>query len=502
MFGIKKSDEEYYNLSMQSFESGEYEKSLEYINIAISIKPLNGDYLFHKIKVLVEMEKYEEALKVLDTMENMYRNDPEIYSYKSLCYYSIEDYQNSIKYADLSIAIDHNNGTAYYIKAISLKKLRRFNEAEKLLETCLKLDITDSDAHSELARIYLDVGQEKKALSEAKLAIKYDKENEDAYDTLLSIFEFDDEPENYIETVIQAVANTGELKYMHKLNDFLKAWGLQKTGEEMYNGYIELNPDVPFFYDLLADILISEGRKDEAYSTYRKILKNGDIFTYKLWFDFLMENGEYEDAVEEIKRFGMEDEEILISLYFAYDGLEDYENALKNAEKILNVYKNEAGKFICAVQLNNMKKSDEALKYLDSYKSADDFEKTYEYFRSYLYKKDYEKAMGYIMVLLDLADEEGIVSVFCELVDNSDSDLVYKFLNFDHRKDFNQIFSLLKSIAKGVYTNYEDASKELKDSEYFDCEDLDLLKEDFNGKAKDFIEKYMDSECYDEYKEE
>jgi hypothetical protein len=98
--------------------------------------------------------------------------------------------------------------------------------------------------------------------------------------------------------------------------------------------------------------------------------------------------------------------------------------------------------------------------------------------------------------------EEGIVSVFCELVDNSDSDLVYKFLNFDHRKDFNQIFSLLKSIAKGVYTNYEDASKELKDSEYFDCEALDLLKEDFNGKAKDFIEKYMDSECYDGYKEE
>ena len=301
MFGIKKGDEEYHDLSMQSFESGDYEKSLEYINIAIGIKPLNGDYLFHKIKVLVEMEKYEEALKVLDMMENIYRNDPGIYSYKSLCYYSIEDYQNSIKYADLSIAIDDNNGAAYYTKAVSLKKLRQFDEAGKILEICLKLDITDSNAHSELAGIYLDMGQEKKALSEAKLAIKYDKENEDAYDTLLSIYESDDKPENYIETVIQAVANTGELKYMHKLNDFLKAWGLQKTGEEMYNSYIELNPDVPFFYDLLADILISEGRKDEAYGTYRKILENGDIFTYKLWFDFLIENGEYEDAVEEIK---------------------------------------------------------------------------------------------------------------------------------------------------------------------------------------------------------
>ena len=57
-------------------------------------------------------------------------------------------------------------------------------------------------------------------------------------------------------------------------------------------------------------------------------------------------------------------------------------------------------------------------------------------------------------------------------------------------------------VAEGVYINYEDASKELKDSEYFDCEYLDLLKEDFNGRAKDFLEKYMDSECYDEDTEE
>ena len=110
--------------------------------------------------------------------------------------------------------------------------------------------------------------------------------------------------------------------------------------------------------------------------------------------------------------------------------------------------------------------------------------------------------MEYIVVLLDLADEDDIISIFCELVENADRSPVYKFLNFDHNESFNKIFSLLKSVAKGVYTNYEDASKELKDSEYFDCEDLDLLKEDFNGKARDFIEKYMDYECYSEYKEE
>ena len=495
MFGNRKSDEEYYDLSLKSFESGEYEKSLEYINMAINIKPLNGNYIFHKVEILIEMADYKKALKELDLMESRYRNDPAIYSHKSFCYYSIGDYHNSIKYADMAIKIDPEGDSPYFTKAISLKELQRFDEAQLLLEKYLKTNITDSDAHSELAEIYFHGDHVKKALSEAKLAIKYDKENGDAYNTMLSIYLFDEEPQNYIETTARAFENTAEFGYLYALNDFLRMMGLTQAGEEIYERFIKAFPEVNEFYDLLADILISEGKKEEAYSTYKKILENGDIDAYKLWFNFLIENNEYELLLKEIKKFGREDEEILTMLYFAYSSLEDYGNALKTAEKLCDEYKSEDAKLLCATQLNNMGKPDIALTYLDSYKSGDDTEKNYEYFRSYIYSKDYEKSMKHARIAIDSGEEGDVISLFCQLVENSDNTWVYKFLEFEHMEDFNDIFSLLKLIADAIYSSYADAVKGIKNNEYFNCEYLDLIKGNFTGRAREVIEKYLDSEC-------
>jgi tetratricopeptide (TPR) repeat protein len=495
MFGVKKGDEEYYELAVKSFESGEYEKSLEYIDKAIDIRPLNAVYLFHRIDIQVAMGDYGSALRELNRMESVYKNNPEIYSYKSLCYYSLEDYNNSIKYAELSINIDHNNEEAYFTKGASLKKLNRYDEAMKALEMCLKINMADSDAHSELAQIYLIKGQKARAISEAKLAIKYDRKNEDAYNTLLSIYLFDEKPEKYIETTGQVFKNTGEFRYLYGMNDFLRMLGMHKTGEEIYKHYIKLYPDVNTFYDLLADILISEGKKDEAYDTYRRILKNGNIEAYRQWFDFLIENGQYKDAIEEIKRFGKEDREILTSLYFAYDSLKDFDNSLLTARKLCEEYDDEEAKLLYAKQLNNTGSMDKALEYLNSYESGNDFDKNYEYFRSYLYKKDYESTMKYAGILLDSGNENDVVSVFSQLVEYSGQELVNKFLKMQHNEEFNDVFSLLKSVAVGVYSSYDDAAGEIKGREYLDCEYLDLIRGDFTGRARDFIEKYINSEC-------
>jgi tetratricopeptide (TPR) repeat protein len=495
MFGIKKSDEEYYDLSLKSFESGEYEKSLEYINIAINMRPSNGNYLFHKIEVLIEMADYEGALRELDVMESRYKNNPAIYSHKSFCYYSIEDYENSIKYADMAIKIGPEDDTPYFTKAISLKKLQRFDEAKTLLEIYLKTNITDSDAHSELADIYLHEDQKMKSLSEAKLALKYDKENQDAYNIILAIYMSGEEPEKYIETTAEAFGNTAEFGYLYALNDFLKMVGLNNSGEEIYRQFIKFYPEVNEFYDLLADILISQGKKEEAYSTYKKILENGDIDAYKLWFYFLLKNNDYELLVKEIKRYGKEDAEILALLYFGQSFLRDYDNALKTSEKLCNEYRSEEAKLLCATQLNNTGKPDIALTYLDSCKSVYDTEKNYEYFRSYLYSKDYEKSMKHARIVVDSGEEGDVISLFCQLVENSDKIQIYKFLEFEHVEEFNDVFSLLKSIAKGIYSNYEEAVKDLKNKQYLDCEYLNLVKEDFIGRAREFIEKYTASEC-------
>ncbi len=495
MFG-NLDDDKYYDLSLKSFDLKDYDKSLEYINKAINMKPLNLNYRLHKINILIELYDYKNALKELKFMENIDNNNPGIYAYESMCYYSIDDYKNSLKFADKSLELDRENEIAYFYKAISLKNLDHYEESIKFFEKYLKMDNKNSMAHSELAELYFYVDRDKSAINEAKTALKYDNENEDAYDILLFIYKYNNDPVKYLETAIDAFENTANFDYLYNLNNVLIEYSMYDVGEDLYKNYIDINPDLPVFYDLFADILMPEDKKDDAYNAYKKILKNNDMNSYKLWFMFLINHGELNDAISEIKKFGHEDDEILNMLYLAYDNSNDYDNALKISEKLVNEYNDENGKIMCADQLNNLKRMDDALEYLDASEPENAYNKYYEYFRSYLYKKDYEKSMDYIKMVLN-SDDDYVFYIFSELVDNSDEETVYKFLNTNHNDDLNDSFLLAESIADGIYKNSDEKFNELLNNNYIDCDDINEIKYKLTGKAREFIEKYEDKICND-----
>jgi hypothetical protein len=105
--------------------------------------------------------------------------------------------------------------------------------------------------------------------------------------------------------------------------------------------------------------------------------------------------------------------------------------------------------------------------------------------------------MKHAKMVVDSGDESIVISLFCQLIENSEKAQVYKFLDFEHEEELNDVFSLLKSVAIGIYSGYEQAVMELERKEYLNCEYMDLIRDDFTGRAKDFIEKYVASECGD-----
>ena len=268
-------------------------------------------------------------------------------------------------------------------------------------------------------------------------------------------------------------------------------------GEDLYKTYIKLYPDISLFYDLFAYLLMSENKKEEAYNIYKKILKNDDIYSYKLWFIFLVRNGQRGYAISEIKKFGKYDKDILNILYLAYDFNNDYKNALEISERLVNKSNDENAKILCSNQLNNLKNMDEALKYLESSKPDNIYDKYYEYFRSYLYKNDYEKALNYIKMVLDSNDEGFVFNAFSELVDNSNDETVYKFLNIEHGEALNDSFLVLESIPSEIYKNSDEKFNELFNNNYIDCYDINEFKYKLRGRARQFIEKYENALCND-----
>lgn len=268
MFG-NMNDDDYYNLSLKSFDSKEYEKALEYINKAINIKSLNLNYRIQKVHILLEMSDYKNALEELKFMENMDGYNPDIYTYESMCYSSIGDYDNSLKFASKSLELDSENEMAYFNKSVSLKNLGHYKESIKIFEKYLKWAIKiQLHIRSLPSFIFMLTGIKCNKWGKNSPKIWYGKQGCIWYSALY--IQYDNEITKYFETVINAFENTANFYYLNQLNDFIVEHDMYDIGEDLYKTYIKLYPDISLFYDLFAYLLMSENKKEEAYNIYKK----------------------------------------------------------------------------------------------------------------------------------------------------------------------------------------------------------------------------------------
>lgn len=196
------------------YYEGRYQDALDGINEEIKNEP--GEYSYYNLKgrILLQMDRDQEALDSFDKAFELNPKDTESLYEKSSYYYYNEDYKKSLENAEKALKIAPEDGYALMNKAFAMQGMELYEESivffdkayeysediECLLGKGMSLHYTNqngeaikvfeeynevydenSQVHYFMAEAHLYLGNNDKAIEYYKNALKFDNEYSDAY---------------------------------------------------------------------------------------------------------------------------------------------------------------------------------------------------------------------------------------------------------------------------------------------------------------------------------
>jgi tetratricopeptide (TPR) repeat protein len=228
--------------------------------------------------------------------------------------------------------------TDLFSKALIQKELGRAAEALDLLNQALAINAKDPAILYEKARILFSIGRKDEAIELARESIKLEPENKwykvlyaniakaneeyneyiNTYEALVEAyptdFSFLNELAfgyNYVAEYKKSIGVYDKIEELTGINEPLTKQKVQlydKIGDkdaavEEYEKLIDLNPNEPRYYALLAEYCSRNDLNEKAIWAYQKIveLNPNDPYVHISLADFYKKNGDEEKSVEELK---------------------------------------------------------------------------------------------------------------------------------------------------------------------------------------------------------
>ena len=141
----------------------EYEEALNFIELALRLKPEEPYPLMLKGSFLVEMGKIDDGMEYL---ERSIEKDPKLttaYSLLGDIYYNKGNYEKASYYWEKELDISPESRFTYFMIADARKKMGDLVGAVKILEKLADRDKNDILARYELSELYRSLGNDEKA---------------------------------------------------------------------------------------------------------------------------------------------------------------------------------------------------------------------------------------------------------------------------------------------------------------------------------------------------
>lgn len=121
------------------FKLGEFNESLECLNQVENVK--NASIIELKALIYMELNKYKQALDLLNEVLKLDKNDINALYYKSECLFQLKRFKEVIDTADTALKIDKNHQSILVNKFCSLVELNRTKEANDVKAKLLRLGL-------------------------------------------------------------------------------------------------------------------------------------------------------------------------------------------------------------------------------------------------------------------------------------------------------------------------------------------------------------------------
>ena len=122
------------------FNQDKLKEGLEYFTKSIELSPLNPVRYERTIDIMLKLQKYEEAINILNIAVKNELDFPPIYHDLAKLHYIQKNYKLAIKYVREALIYEPNNTTYLNLLAISHKESGDLEESLKIYNKALKID--------------------------------------------------------------------------------------------------------------------------------------------------------------------------------------------------------------------------------------------------------------------------------------------------------------------------------------------------------------------------
>ncbi|MCK9579313.1 MAG: tetratricopeptide repeat protein [Methanoregula sp.] len=149
---------DYYNIAQQAIAAGDYQKALEYFDMALASNTTllgMGDGLMYtykdRVAVLTDLGRYDEAIVAADQGIALYPKEAGLWNNKGYTYYQMGRYSDAASAYDTAVTLDSGYLKGWINKGDALVKAGRSGEAVDAYKMALTLDPGNADATTGLA---------------------------------------------------------------------------------------------------------------------------------------------------------------------------------------------------------------------------------------------------------------------------------------------------------------------------------------------------------------
>jgi len=155
--------------SDNSYRPDKFDIALHEMELAIFYDPSKADYYFNYALLLMDGNRFYDAINALEKAKQINPNDPQYLLILGKAYCQVNNIKNGLENLYKSISLDAKIPLAHHELAICLLKDKQFDLAYRELQLSLQLNPELIDSHFYLALIYEQWGNPKAAFEQYEL---------------------------------------------------------------------------------------------------------------------------------------------------------------------------------------------------------------------------------------------------------------------------------------------------------------------------------------------
>jgi len=164
-----------YNMGWYYYNTGNFEKALEYFQKALRVHPENPDYQNAVALAIWHLGDQQDAIEILKGIKETHPNYLSSYLNLGLIYLTNGQYREAKEETETAIKIDPDSQQAWYQLAEIYHKTNNLKKAKEYYQQALEINPYYHLARNNLAALYAEKGEYQKARENWEFILRYPK---------------------------------------------------------------------------------------------------------------------------------------------------------------------------------------------------------------------------------------------------------------------------------------------------------------------------------------